>query len=118
MDSVSGGRAGFEITFRPSGKRVRDLRAGMRHGEIGEAGSLLDIGLAHGVAVDHSCGGIAGCATCHCVVLEGGGSIPPPDPDEIAQLRNAVGRRKGSRLACQAVPDGSADLVVEIPALE
>ena len=81
-----------------------------------ESGSVLHRALAAGVALDHSCGGIAACATCHCYVVEGGASIDPPKADELAMLERAVDRRPNSRLGCQAVPDGSLDVVVQIPA--
>jgi ferredoxin len=49
-------------------------------------------------------------------VIEGDASIPPPKTDELAMLDRAVDRRPNSRLGCQAVPDGSLDVVVQIPA--
>lgn len=107
----------FRVTFLPAGITVTAVE-GKRLGDVGEAGSLLDVALAHGVAVDHSCGGVAGCATCHCIVREGSDTLPPPAAGELAQLRNAVGRGAQSRLSCQAVPRGGAELVVEIPLLE
>lgn len=103
------------VRFLPADVVVTLDSPGRPRGDVGEPGSLLDLALAHGVPLDHTCGGLASCATCHCVVLAGAGSIPPPGPAELAQLVNAVGRRPGSRLACQAVPDGTADVVVEIP---
>jgi 2Fe-2S ferredoxin len=65
--------------------------------------------------MDHSCGGIAACATCHCYVVKGGASLTPPAADELAMLERALHRRADSRLACQAVPDRSIDVVVERP---
>lgn len=109
--------SGYTVRFLPRGTTVRVAAPGRRLGEIGEPGSLLDIALAHGVPIDHTCGGLASCATCHCVVRAGAASIPPPAAAESAQLVNAVGRQAGSRLACQAVPNGTAAVVVEIPAL-
>jgi 2Fe-2S ferredoxin len=41
--------------------------------------------------------------------------MPAATDDEEDQLDNARGLKPTSRLACQAVPDGSKDVVVEIP---
>jgi 2Fe-2S ferredoxin len=103
------------VTFLPSGRVVEVDADAPSAGHDGEPGSLLRIALAHGVAVDHACGGVCACSTCHVIVREGGDSIPPASDEEEDQLDNARGLTLNSRLSCQAVPDGSRDLVVEIP---
>jgi len=62
-----------------------------------------------------ACGGVCACSTCHVVVKQGLESIPEATDDENDQLDNAPGLTPQSRLSCQSVPDGSVDLVVEIP---
>ena len=63
----------------------------------------------------YACGGVCACSTCHVVVKQGLESIPEATDDENDQLDNAPGLTPQSRLACQSVPDGTQDLVVEIP---
>ncbi len=82
----------------------------------GRPGSILDIALAHGVAIDHACGGVCACATCHVLVRTGGGSCNPPSDEEEDQLDEAPGLTPHSRLACQCVPSGAADVRAEVPA--
>jgi 2Fe-2S ferredoxin len=41
--------------------------------------------------------------------------MPPASDDEEDQLDNAPGLTPTSRLACQAVPNGTCDVVIEIP---
>jgi len=86
------------------------------YGRDGQPGSVLDILLngAH-VPIDHACGGVSACSTCHIVVKEGLASCSPADEAEEDMLDTAPGLTPQSRLACQCVPDGSCDLVVEIP---
>jgi 2Fe-2S ferredoxin len=85
-------------------------------GRDGRPGSLLDILLNGGhVAIDHACGGVNACSTCHVVVKEGLESCSDADEAEEDMLDTAPGLTPQSRLACQCVPDGSRDLVVEIP---
>lgn len=85
------------------------------YGRIGQDGSLLAIAEEAGVEINHSCGGVCACATCHVYVTKGLQSCPPPTEDEEDQLDEAPALTPESRLSCQCVPDGSCDVVVVIP---
>ena len=54
-------------------------------------------------------------STCHIYVTEGGDTAPESSEAEEDQLDFAPAVRDCSRLSCQCVPDGSEDVVVEIP---
>ena len=84
-------------------------------GHIGLEGSVLDIADGAGVAINHSCGGVCACSTCHVHVQQGGASCPPATEDEEDELDKAPDVSTDSRLACQCVPDGSQNLLVLIP---
>lgn len=84
-------------------------------GHIGRDGSLLAIAEEAGVEINHSCGGVCACSTCHVYVKKGGETCPPPSDDEEDELDAAPALTTDSRLSCQCVPDGSADVVVVIP---
>lgn len=105
----------YTITFLPMNVVVEVDPAALPYGRTGYPGSILDIALAHGIDVEHSCGGVCGCSTCHVVVREGFDAIPEATDDEEDMLDNAPGLTRLSRLACQSVPDGSRNLIVEIP---
>jgi 2Fe-2S ferredoxin len=107
--------AKYRVRFLPMDKVVEVDTAAPAPGHNGEPGSLLRIALANGIEVDHACGGVCACSTCHVIVREGGESIPAAADDEEDQLDNARGLTVQSRLACQAVPCGDRNLVVEIP---
>ena len=83
--------------------------------EPGLPGSLLSILLAKGVDIDHACGGVCACSTCHIVVKRGLRSCNEANEDEEDMLDGAPAVTPQSRLACQCVPDGSEDLYVKIP---
>ena len=85
------------------------------YNDHGLPGSLLEIALGHGVEVDHACGGVCACSTCHVVVREGYDSCNEPTDAEEDQLDEAYGLTANSRLACQCIPNGTQDLVVEVP---
>ena len=85
------------------------------YGHHGLPGSILDIALANGVELDHACGGVCACATCHVVIREGFDACNESTDEEEDQLDQAYGLTATSRLGCQCIPNGSQDLVVEIP---
>ena len=85
------------------------------YGDHGLPGSILDIALAHGVEIDHACGGVCACSTCHVIVEQGLDSCNEASEAEEDQLDEAYGLTSRSRLACQCVPNGSCDVVVRVP---
>ncbi len=85
------------------------------YGPTGQPGSLLDIAMGAGIDVEHACGGVCACSTCHVVVKEGLDTCNEATDDELDQLDEAPAITLQSRLSCQCVPDGSTNLVVEIP---
>ena len=105
----------YTITFLPMNETVAVDPAALPYSRDGQPGSILEIALGHGIAIDHACGGVCACSTCHVIVKQGLESIPEATEDEEDQLDNAPGLTPQSRLACQSVPDGSSDVVVEIP---
>ena len=105
----------YTITFLPMSKVVEVDPSKLPYSREGQKGSILEIALGHGVGIDHACGGVCACSTCHVIVRKGLESVPAATEDEDDQLDNAPGLTPQSRLACQSVPDGSRDLVVEIP---
>jgi 2Fe-2S ferredoxin len=105
----------YTITFLPEGKKFEVDPAQLPYDRNGLAGSILDVAHAAGVKIDHSCGGVCACSTCHVIVKQGLASCNEATDDELDQLEDARGLTIESRLGCQCVPDGSTDVVVEIP---
>lgn len=105
----------YRLTFRPEEREIEVDPARIPYDRTGQPGSILDIALAHGVELDHSCGGVLACSTCHVIVRQGLESCGEPSEDELDMLEKAPGLEPNSRLGCQCVPNGSADVVVEIP---
>lgn len=105
----------FTITFLPGGKTIEVDPQDMPSSETGLPGSILDIALASDVDIDHACGGVCACSTCHIVVQEGLETCNESTEEEEDQLEKAPGLSSRSRLACQCVPNGTRNLVVQIP---
>jgi len=81
----------------------------------GQVGSILEIALGNHVDIDHSCGGVCACSTCHVIVVEGLKTCSEATDDELDMVETARGVTTESRLACQCIPNGECDLIVEIP---
>jgi len=86
------------------------------YGRTGEPGSILDLAEAAGIEIDHACGGVCACATCHVYVTKGLESCPPATDDEEDMLDTARAVKTESRLSCQCVPNGTCDVRVVVPA--
>ncbi len=110
----------FSVTFideETLAKKVFEVDPGqIPFGRTGLDGSVLDIAYGAGIEIDHACGGVCACATCHVHVTEGLESCSEATDDEQDQLDSARELTLESRLSCQCVPDGTRDLVVVIPA--
>lgn len=111
-------RKPYRITVRNTGQVIDVDPANLPDPDHfdGHEGALLPLLLRAGVALDHACGGVVACSTCHVYVNQGYNSAPPPIEEEEDMLDNAPALRASSRLACQCVPDGTSDVEVEIPA--
>ena len=107
----------FTITYKtPHGiTEVKVDPEKIPFGETGLPGSVLDIAMGAGIDVEHACGGVCACSTCHVIVKEGLETCNEATDDENDQLDEAPGLSLQSRLACQCVPNGEKNLVVEIP---
>jgi ferredoxin, 2Fe-2S len=108
----------FTIKFTADGEELKtvevDPSALPERGD-GRPGSLLRFAHAAGVSIDHACGGVCACSTCHVVLKAGFDTTNEASEDEEDMIDLAPGVEGTSRLACQCVPDGTSDLVVEIP---
>lgn len=105
----------YKITFLPMNVTFEVDPKKERYGHNGLELSILDISEGAGVEIDHACGGVCACSTCHIIVRKGLESCSEATDDELDQLDNAPGLELNSRLACQCVPNGSSEIVVEIP---
>ncbi len=85
------------------------------YGHDGLPGSILDIALGAGIDIDHACGGVCACSTCHVHVEAGLESCSESTEDEEDMLDLAPGLTGQSRLSCQCIPNGKVPVRVVIP---
>lgn len=89
--------------------------ANLPEADHGQEGSLLTILMANGVDVEHVCGGVCACSTCHIYLSKGDAATNEASDDELDMLDTAPALKPTSRLACQCVPTGASDIEVELP---
>ena len=65
--------------------------------------NLLELALGSGINIEHACGGVCACSTCHVLVKQGYDKLSPATEAEEDYLDKAEGVTPCSRLACQAV---------------
>ncbi|KAK3584249.1 hypothetical protein CHS0354_035330 [Potamilus streckersoni] len=105
----------YKITIQNTGD-VIEVDPNMPEGKHGLPCSILHITEEmHEDLIDHACGGVQACSTCHIYIVKGFDSCNEASDREEDYLDKARGRKLISRLACCCVPDGSEDIVIEVP---
>jgi 2Fe-2S ferredoxin len=82
--------------------------------EAAPGSTICDALLEHDIEIEHACGQVGACTTCHVVVTAGFDSLNDVDENEEDMLDRAWGLQPNSRLSCQA-KIAETDLIVEIP---
>lgn len=103
------------VTFLPEGRTVEFAFDSLPYDGHGEPMSFLDVAENFGIFLDHACGGVCACTTCHLHVRQGSEGISEPEDKELDRLEQAAGIELNSRLGCQAVIEKPGTYVVEIP---
>ncbi len=83
--------------------------------EMEEGDSILDIALDNDVELNHNCGGVCACSTCHVYVNEGMDSLQEISDKEEDFIDRARNPKLNSRLACQCVLEEDDNIVVTVP---
>lgn len=79
---------------------------------------LLEIAVEHGINIEHSCGGVCACSTCHVYVEQGMGQLAETTEEEDDRVEEAPGLQINSRLSCQCdlIAEGDKPIIVRVPA--
>ena len=83
-------------------------------GAIGE--NILEIALDNGINIEHACGGVCACSTCHVYLIEGEDACSEPDDDELDRVEEAPGLQINSRLSCQTIIESEQPITIKVPA--
>src|ERR1700729_3752414 len=99
--SKPAGEGMVRVTFLPEGQ--------------GLPMSFLDVAENYEIFLDHACGGVCACTTCHIHVKEGAQGLSEAEDLELDRMETAADIQLNSRLGCQAVIEKPGTYVVEIP---
>jgi len=77
--------------------------------------SLLEVALGNGINIEHACGGVCACSTCHVYVEQGEDCLSDPVEAEEDRVEEAPGLQRNSRLSCQALIEKTGTIVVRVP---
>jgi len=103
------------VTFLPEGKTVEFEFGALPYEHHGKPMSFLDVAENNNIFLDHACGGVCACSTCHVLIKSGASGLTEADDDELDRLDMAADQQLNSRLGCQAVITRPGEYVVEIP---
>ena len=101
-----------KITFRFEDKKLKEKVVET----VGAGLSILELSEDHDVHLNHNCGGVCACSTCHIYIDKGEDSIEEISDKEEDFIDRAIDPRIESRLGCQCVIlDENAEIEVTIP---
>lgn len=78
--------------------------------------SLLEAALDAGINIEHACGGVCACSTCHVYVEQGMEQVSESTEAEEDRVEEAPGLQRNSRLSCQCEIRGDGPIVLRVPA--
>ena len=103
------------VTFQPEGRTVEFEFGTLPYDHHGKPMSFLDVAENFNIFLDHACGGVCACTTCHLWIKAGDKGISEPEDKELDRMETAADIQLNSRLGCQAVIEKPGAYVVEIP---
>ncbi|MEO0630276.1 MAG: 2Fe-2S iron-sulfur cluster-binding protein [Planctomycetota bacterium] len=77
---------------------------------------LLEVAVENGINIEHACGAVCACSTCHVYIEEGEDQLSEATEAEEDRVEEAPGLQRNSRLSCQCEVEGDGPITVRIPA--
>lgn len=77
---------------------------------------LLDVAMCNDINIEHACGGVCACSTCHIYIEQGKNDVTEATEAEEDRVEEAPGLQINSRLSCQCELKGEGPITVRVPA--
>ncbi len=78
--------------------------------------NILEVAMENGISIEHTCGGVCACSTCHVYVEAGEDVCSEPQDDELDRVEEAPGLQRNSRLSCQTRIESEGPITIKVPA--
>ena len=101
---------GVKITFRFEDDNIEEKVVEVHAGD-----SVLEAALDNDIDLQHNCGAVCACSTCHVYVNKGMDDLPEITDKEEDFIDWAINPTLDSRLACQCILKDNKELMVTIP---
>jgi 2Fe-2S ferredoxin len=82
---------------------------------VGKGDSILEAAMDAGINIEHACGGVCACSTCHIYIEGGASSLSESTEAEEDRVEEAPGLQRNSRLSCQCIVEGNGPITVRVP---
>lgn len=90
-------------------KKVHEVQGAVGH-------NLLELAMGADINIEHACGGVCACSTCHVYIEQGMELLAESTEAEDDRVEEAPDVRRNSRLACQCEILKPGKIVVRVPA--
>lgn len=97
-----------KVTFRFEEDEKKEVTV-----EVHEGDSILDAALDNNIKLNHNCGAVCACSTCHVYIDKGMDELPDISDKEEDFIDRAINPQINSRLGCQCILN--SDIEVTIP---
>lgn len=77
---------------------------------------LLEVAVENGINIEHACGAVCACSTCHVYIEKGMDDLSEATEAEDDRVEEAPGLQRNSRLSCQCIIEGGGPIEVRVPA--
>jgi len=112
IDSIQDNTIMAKIIFRFEDTTIPEVVAD----GVQEGYSILEATEDFDVHLNHNCGGVCACSTCHIYVVKGADDLEEISDKEEDFIDRAINPKLESRLACQCIIlDDAAEIEVIIP---
>lgn len=81
----------------------------------GHGQNLLEVAMLADINIEHACGGVCACSTCHVHIEDGAKCLSESTEAEEDRVEEAPGLQRNSRLACQCVIQKAGTIRVRVP---
>ena len=80
-----------------------------------EGVNLMELAVGNGINIEHACGGVCACSTCHVYIEQGMDLLSEATEAEEDRVEEAPGLQVNSRLSCQCEIEKPGTIVVRVP---